>query len=251
MSTRIARFIVAALFLAVTVVCSQAKTYIVACGISDYPGKDKDLPNPANDARAVAWLFNKNRQGNVDGELLINKNATRQNILNAMTRVFGRAKPEDTVLLFFSGHGVRGSVVAYDTVIPFKELSDILAASPARNKIVIADACFSGKFREAGSSADLEALARNGSVMLFLSSRGDESSIDSPELSNGLFTAYIMRALRGRADRDSNRVITARELYEYVSEGVVKMSAGKQHPVMWGNFKDNMPVVIWPKNKRK
>ena len=228
-------------------VVAPAKTYIVACGIADYPGDKHDLPNPANDARSVAWLFQKNNAGNVTGQLLLDSNATRDNIITAMKNVFGEARPDDTVLFFFSGHGSRGALSAYDGKIDYATVCDALAASAARNKMIIADACFSGKMREADTSADLNAICRNGSVMMFLSSRGNESSIDSPELTNGLFTAYIMRALRGRADRNRNRVITARELYDYVSEGVVKISKGKQHPVMWGNFYDAMPIVKWPK----
>lgn len=250
MSRNLLRMLVAGLLMLTCTICVSAKTYIVACGISDYPGSDRDLPNPANDARSVAWLFQKNKDGNVAGELLLNKGATTENILSAAKRVFGRAKPDDTVLFFFSGHGKRGSFVAYDGDVPYGTLSDILASSAARNKMIIADACFSGKFREEDSSADLEKIMQNGSVMLFLSSRGNEPSIDSPDLNNGLFTAYLMRALRGRADRNRNRVITARELYDYVSEGVIKMSRNQQHPVMWGNFRDSMPVLTWSKKHR-
>ena len=31
----------------------------------------------------------------------------------------------------------------------------------------------------------------------------------------------------------------------FVSGGVVKISDGKQHPVMWGNFSDDMVVMKW------
>lgn len=250
MLQRALRIMVAGVLMLSCAIGVSAKTYIVACGISDYPGADKDLPNPANDARSVAWLFNKNKEGNVAGELLVDSNATIQNILGAMSRVFSQARPDDSILFFFSGHGNRGSFVAYDGKIPYSTLTDILAKSAARNKMIIADACFAGKLRGETGASDLEKIAKNGSVMLFLSSRDNETSIDSPDLKNGLFTAYLMRALRGRADRNSNRVVTARELFEYVSEGVVKMSKNRQHPVMWGNFKDSMPVVTWPKKRR-
>lgn len=250
-SRNMLRTMVTGLLMLACAIGVSAKTYIVACGISDYPGTDSDLPNPANDARSVAWLFQKNKEGNVAGELLINSNATTQNIISAMRRVFSKARPDDTVLFFFSGHGSRGTFVAYDGKIPYGTLSQILASSAARNKMIIADACYAGKFREQGGAADLARVAQNGSVMLFLSSRGNEESIDSPDLKNGLFTAYLMRALRGRADRNRNRVITARELFEYVSEGVTKMSRNRQHPVMWGNFKDSMPILSWPKKKKR
>ena len=50
---------------------------------------------------------------------------------------------------------------------------------------------------------------------------------------------------QGNADTDRDRVITAKELFDFVSGGVVKISDGKQHPVMWGNFSDDMVVMKW------
>lgn len=54
----------------------------------------------------------------------------------------------------------------------------------------------------------------------------------------------------GGADTDRNRTITARELFDFVSQGVAKDSQQKQHPVMWGKFDDQMPLMVW-KEKTK
>ena len=107
--------------------------------------------------------------------------------------------------------------------------------------MIFADACFAGDIREhkapkAGQEKD---------VMLFLSSRDNEVSIETPRMKNGFFTACLVRCLKGGADVNHDRIITAKELYSAVSEGVIKLSKDKQHPVMWGHFDDNMPVMIW------
>ena len=34
-----------------------------------------------------------------------------------------------------------------------------------------------------------------------------------------------------------DKVITAREIYDFVHQGVTNASGGRQHPVMWGKFK--------------
>lgn len=84
--------------------------------------------------------------------------------------------------------------------------------------------------------------------MLFLSSRSNEQSMEMPRQTgfvNSLFTAYLERGLRGGADTDRNRTITARELYNYVHNGAVSLSGGRQHPVMWGKFDGNMPIIKW------
>ena len=85
--------------------------------------------------------------------------------------------------------------------------------------------------------------------MLFLSSRSNETSIARRDMQNGFFTTYLQKGLRGGADVNRDRIITAKELFNYVHENVVKISKGKQHPVMWGKFSDNMPVRVWTKKK--
>jgi uncharacterized caspase-like protein len=64
-------------------------------------------------------------------------------------------------------------------------------------------------------------------------------------MSNGVFTTYLLGGLRGKADVDSNRKITAKELFNYVSKNVSDKTNGKQHPVMWGRFRDDMVVMEW------
>ena len=81
--------------------------------------------------------------------------------------------------------------------------------------------------------------------MLFLSSRSNETSIERRDMKNGFFTTYLQKGLRGGADANRDRTITAKELFDYVHKGVTKLSLNKQHPVMWGKFNNNMPVMTW------
>ena len=80
--------------------------------------------------------------------------------------------------------------------------------------------------------------------MLFLSSRTNEVSRES-RYKNSLFTIFLERGLRGGADTNRDRYITARELYDFVHKGVIEASGNKQHPVMWGKFDNNMTVINW------
>ena len=47
------------------------------------------------------------------------------------------------------------------------------------------------------------------------------------------------------ADTDKDRVITAKEIYNFVHQGVVEASGNRQHPVMWGKFNETMLVIKW------
>ncbi len=120
-----------------------------------------------------------------------------------------------------------------------------MAGSASRNKVIFADACFSGRMRDTDGVAGWEAEARKGNVMLFLSSRSDERSIERGFMQNGYFTSYLQKGLRGGADANRDRVITAREIFDYVHGKVAKTTKGAQHPVMWGQFPDGMPVMKW------
>lgn len=223
-------------------VTANAKTYLVAVGVSDYPGTDKDLRLPANDAATVQYIYSKN--SNAESVLLTNSNATKSAILSKLRSTFAKASENDIIVFFFSGHGSKGAFCAYDAQIPYSEIRQAMASSKAKNKMIFADACFSGKMRQ-GRKNTAEQSFNNYNIMLFLSSRGNETSIERRDMKNGFFTSCLQKGLRGGADANKDRTITARELFNYVSTNVKTLSSDKQHPVMWGKFSDNMTVMKW------
>ena len=223
-------------------VTANAKTYLVAVGVSDYPGTDKDLRLPANDAATVQYIFSKN--SNAESVLLTNSNATKSAVLSKLRSTFAKASENDIIVFFFSGHGSKGAFCAYDAQIPYSEIRQAMASSKAKNKMIFADACFSGKMRQ-GRKNTAEQSFNNYNIMLFLSSRGNETSIERRDMKNGFFTSCLQKGLRGGADANKDRTITARELFNYVSTNVKTLSSDKQHPVMWGKFSDNMTVMKW------
>ena len=226
------------LFLA-SVFYLQAKVYLVSVGLADYPGTKNDLRISDNDAKTIARVFSTTRDASVS--TLINSKATRFTLLNTMQTMFANAKSSDTVILYFSGHGTPGALVCHDGELSYQHIFKILKGCKANRKIIIADACYSGKMR---TSKQQSANYNAQNVMLFLSSRTNEKSMESP-YKNSLFTIFLERALRGGADKDRNRQITARELYDFVHDGVTKASGNKQHPVMWGKFDNNMTIIKW------
>lgn len=230
----------AAAFLLIAGCGLQAKTYMVCVGIADYPGTKNDLRVSADDAVTVNRIFEKN--SNAETVLLTNGEATVNAACSAMRTLFAKAAEDDVVIFFFSGHGTPGSFVCHDGYLKYKDITDIMMASKARHKEIFADACFSGKARTTDRrNSDYSPT----NVMFFFSSRDNEASQERRGWKNSLFTAYLERGLRGGADTDRNRTITARELFDFVSKGVKEASKGKQHPVMWGKFDDDMPVIRW------
>ena len=217
----------------------QAKTFVVSVGIADYPGVKNDLRISDNDAQTLAKLFRATKDASVS--VLVNNQATQSALLSTMRTSFANAQSSDAVILYFSGHGTPGALVCHDGLLTYQRIFNMLKGCKANRKIIIADACYAGKMR---TSKQQSANYNAQNVMLFLSSRTNEKSMESP-YKNSLFTIFLERALRGGADKDRNRQITARELYDFVHNGVTKASGNKQHPVMWGKFDNNMTIIKW------
>ena len=234
---RILFFLFAAWLMAQTV---DARIYAVCVGLSDYPGTRNDLTVSANDARSMSKLLKDNSAGH-EVKLLTNQNATLSNVRNMIYNTFLAAGPNDDIVFYFSGHGIRGSFVCYNGMLTYSSILATMGRSRARSKVIYADACYAGDIRQNRGRANSRT-PKN--VMFFLSSRSNERSQEWYGHPNSKFTAFLLEGLRGAADTDRNRVVTAIELYTYVKS---RLSANSriQHCVMWGNFERNMPLMRW------
>lgn len=219
----------------------SGNVFLVAVGISDYPGTVNDLALPAADARAIENLYKTN--GKATTRLILNGKATRSNIITTANALFRNAKQDDIVVLYFSGHGIPGGFCAHDDYLLYDDIRTIFSKCKSKHKMIFADACFSGKMRE--PSDGRKRISSDSDVMLFLSSRQNETSIERPDMKNGYFTACLVKCLKGAADENRDRKVTAKELFDSVSKGVIRLSNNEQHPVMWGNFDNNLIVMQW------
>lgn len=224
---------------------SAQKTYVVAVGINNYDNGKNPLPSSVGDARAISRFFNDYNDSDVF--MLKDENATRDHIMRVLKAQFGKATPADEVIFAYSGHGFDGGISCYDTdnVIFCSEIQDILAKSKARRKIMFINSCHSGSF-----SKKYERDPRSGrykskdsSVMLYFSSRADELSWESSLMTKSYFFNRLVQGLKGSADVNNDRKVTARELFNYVNKHVIEDTGGVQHPQMYGKFADDMVVV--------
>lgn len=232
-------FIIVSLFLLPQV--AHSKVLLVAVGIGDYPKPINKLNLPTKDAIAIQTLIDKN--GDSGTAILLDQAATKAAIISEIHARFDHASTDDIIIFFFSGHGYKGGFVAYDGELPYSMIREAMGASKCKNKMIFADACFSGKMRQGKRQVKDENSDSN--VMLFLSSRDNETSIERRDMTNGFFTICLKDGLSGKADANRDRIITAKEIFDFVSKNVKKLSRDKQHPVMWGNFSNNMPVIRW------
>ncbi|AQG82156.1 caspase family protein [Spirosoma montaniterrae] len=252
---------VISLLLSTSGTSAQPATYAVVIGISDYEAfsyRTGDLRFADRDARQVAAFLQSPLGGRVPASnmrVLTNRQATASAIGQAML-LFRKAKPTDRIMLYFSGHGTADSFAPADarSVNDLKRLSHqtikaAFRASKASTKLCIADACLSGGMTNPtavastfGQSAAPHA-DESGAIALLLASRSTQVAIESRQLAGGTFTHYLLRGLSGRADRNADRIVTIRELHQYVSQRVKQATNGKQTPIFYGRFPDNLPLT--------
>lgn len=220
----------------------ERKMYVMCVGVGDYADpRIHDLTKPTCDADTVASMFAKG-----DNEVMVLKDsmATGDNVRRQMKAFFSQATQNDVIMFFFSGHGIKSGFCAHDYfqsytgALWYDDIKKIFNGIKAHGKIIMADACFSGKLRSKKDTVTAQSLRLAGKqqVMLFLSSRGEEVSYESPSMTNGYFTTYLVEGLRGADDVNNNGKVTAIELSNYVASKLKVALGNQQHSVMWGNF---------------
>lgn len=236
----------------------QVKIYSVIIGIGRYP----DLPmlKYTDDDAYLLYSFLKSPEGGAvpddQVKILIDEAANRENIIKTLKTTFAEADANDVILLYFAGHGINGYYLPFDSDgyknrISYDEIKRILESSQAKHKLCIADACYSGSLlaqRSAfGESLDLFYSTfekTKGGTAFLLSSKQEETSLESTGMRQGIFSHYLINGLKGASDSNKDRIITIKELYDYISYQVKKSTAFAQNPVIAGNYDNNMPVGV-------
>ncbi len=207
------------------------------------------------------YAFMKSPEGGAlpDNQIrvLIDEDASRDNIIRAMRQMFLKADENDVVLFYFSGHGYDGSFIpadfdGYSNLLHHRTVKEILEQSKAKHKICFADACHSGSATSLASRAPsrttdhyYRAFERSrGGIALLLSSKGEEFSLEDQGLRQGIFSHFLIRGLKGEADTNQNKIVSIQELYNFVHTSVKNYTANAQTPMLSGNYDANMPVAV-------
>ncbi|MGH7340643.1 MAG: caspase family protein, partial [Candidatus Rokuibacteriota bacterium] len=91
----------------------------------------------------------------------------------------------------------------------------------------------------------LERLTKARGRLVITASRPNEVALESADLGHGLFTYYLLEGLAGKADRNSDGIVTVAELYPYVEDQVERKSraaGGRQRPQMKGEIDGTLPL---------
>ena len=85
---------------------------------------------------------------------------------------------DDTLILYFTGHGDKGKIVLSDGSIMYQELIDIIEQKQIKNKVLILDCCYSGGINlneiKAESNNNIQYLIEHGYAVLASCSKNEE-----------------------------------------------------------------------------
>ena len=250
--------------------------WAVLIGINDYP-HIRPLKYAVNDARAFYDLlvdYYRIPQQNVF--LLINQDANLRQMRSVLgTQLKNKASKNDLVIIYFAGHGaterdmmspdgdgLEKYLLPFDTepndlyssALPMREITHIFHRIRSERLIFIADACYSGAsggrtvsvsgLRANISDTFLERISRGKGKIIMTASSANEVSAEDDELGHGIFTYYLIEGLKGKADIDSDGLITVDEAYSYVTEKVTAATGQEQHPVKKGMVEGQVVLGI-------
>ncbi len=237
-----------------------ANKYAILIGIDSYDSKSgfSPLNYAANDAIALKnLLIQKCGFPAKNVKILINKEASREKILNALDDYSKEGISENSQLLvFFAGHGTttgrnsnkrRGFLVPVDgdeeklvsTAISMEELRNQSESFKSKHVLFLVDACYGGlaQSRE-GKGQFSKAFIKNvwsqkGSEIITAGS-ADETVLEAAEWQHSAFTKVLLDGIeKEEADTNNDGVLVTSELYGYIQQRVpyyAQQKGGKQTP---------------------
>lgn len=251
-----------------TIEAKRGDLYLLAVGVNHFPKMPSwNLTYAVQDAVNIAALFSQ-QKGRIYHDVHHRVISDRSGIKPQKTQILASldfiadAGANDTVIVFLASHGVSDLAGNYyfvpsdaeiadiqrvensrrsgqvlpeagvPSLVPWKVFFDALRATAGR-RILIVDTC---QARAISGPLDIHALAKKSltsAFALLAASKGDESSQEYPEGRHGLFTYALLKGLLGDGDRDNDRQVTLKELYEFARRFVESKrdrSIGRQTP---------------------
>lgn len=245
---------------------AQPSFYAIVCGTSEYSNPDIKLKYAVPDARSIAMalemgannLFSKDSthiyQLNSPG----NNPSTKRNIESIFKEIELRAKPEDVVVVYLSGHGITyGSeksdfyyltsdassntpesfsdpIMRKNHTISTEEFTSWLIKSKARKQVMIIDACGSGKAvdnllaRREINPSQIKAIDRmkdRTGLYIISGCAADAVSYEASRYGQGLLTYSLLQAMKGAALKE-NKYLDVINWLNYAREHVPKLAEG-------------------------
>lgn len=239
---------------------SPLKVWAVIAGVSAY--QTFNGLNYADDDAYQLYSFFKSPQGGAlpdeQIKVLVDQNAYRENIVNALRSQLRKAGPNDLVIFYFAGHASEKAFYPYDydgtaNRLTYETVKTLFNGTRANKKLWIADACHSGGIKGTPIEAWQKIMVKQKGTALLMSSRKEQKSFERNDLRQGIFSYYLIKGLKGQspameskaanADCDFTcKFITLQELFQYIKTNVERETNNTQRPDIDGDYNPAMPV---------
>lgn len=184
----------------------------------EFPGEDVQALQSVLEAQGYRTLT------------LVDAQATREAVRGAIRTVAELLDGRDSTLLFhFSGHGWapdrRNILATYDagaanltsSGLAVDELVEMLKATRARRRVVWIDACRNEPGARGPAGRSWEKFGRSEGTRILFSTGVGKVSFENPALRRGVFTHFLVEALKGAA-AGSDGLVTFRDIADYVTD---------------------------------
>lgn len=215
--------------------------YAILIGINGYHESLGRLKYCVNDVRRLADVLTQGEDAFPKDRLLVltddgeqERCPTYANIHSWLASYLAQAEDDDTVFVYFAGHGREHGGKAYllpsdatlqtvhVTGIPVSYVQELLERCNARQKVLVLDACHSGAGRDvaAMSAGILNELSAGKGIYTITSCDASELSHEWTDRKQGVFSFFLAEALSGGCVPDAKGRITIDSVYEYVYDKV-------------------------------
>jgi formylglycine-generating enzyme required for sulfatase activity len=234
--------------------------YALLIGISNYTKGLDLLPSAVKDVDALQQVLLNPEIGDfADGDVVVLKDAEKGAIETAIYHLFANRKPNDLLLLYFSGHGVTDDrrdfyftgISTSKEALPPTAVSSVYVQSEmdrsrSQRQVAILDCCHSGAFPKGMKAKDIGTvdikLGGEGRAIL-TAADSSQYAFEQEGFELSLYTHFLVEGLKtGAADRDEDGDVSVDELHVYV-EGKVKSVNNSMSPKFFGQ-KEGHRIVL-------
>jgi len=255
--------------------------HVIAMGVSNYQNAELNLQYPSKDVNDLAQFFKSKNTvyEKVTVQTLLDEQFNERGF-KKLRETLSKTKINDAVVVFWAGHGLLDDNLNYYLAthdvdfnnpaakgVSYEALEALLDSIPARQKLLLIDACHSGELDKASVALIKEKRTESGEVKFrsfntrvapradglqnafelmkqsFVDTRrntgatvissagGVEFAIEGEKWKNGVFTFCLLKGLREQAaDANKDGKVMISELEAYISQEVPRLTDGRQQP---------------------